>query len=156
VLFGQKKKLLEAGAKAPDFTLPLLDGGETSLSQIVSGGAALLPFFKISCPVCQLTLPFLQRIHNAGATKIYGISQNDAADTRDFAQRYQLSFPILLDPEKRFPVSNAYGISSVPTMFLIDPPGVVSRVMQGWHKQEIASLGVAFTAQDHVPEWKAG
>ena len=155
-MFGRKKKLLEAGVAAPAFTLPLLHGGETSLSGIISGRSALLAFFKISCPVCQFTLPFLQRLQDSGALAVYGISQNDAHDTDDFARDFRLTFPILLDPEKSFPVSNAYGISSVPTMFLVDPPGTVARVIQGWRKQEIASLGITFTAQDHVPEWKAG
>lgn len=155
-MFGKKKHLLEAGAAAPNFTLPLLAGGETSLAQIVSGRSALLAFFKISCPVCQLTMPFLQRLHDADSLAVYGISQNDAADTNEFARDFHLSFPILLDPEGRYPVSNAYGISNVPTMFLIDPPGNISRVLLGWRKPEIASLGVSFNVHDHVPEWKAG
>jgi peroxiredoxin len=156
VLFGKKKKLLEAGAKAREFTLPLMGGGEAGLSQIVSGGPALLAFFKISCPVCQLTLPFLQRLNDSGAPRIYGISQNDAVDTRDFARDFKLTFPVLLDTEKTFPVSNAYGISSVPTMFLIDPPGTIARVIEGWRKPEMVALGLVFTAQDRVPEWKPG
>lgn len=156
MFFGKKKQLLEAGAAAPNFTLPLLDGGEASLAQIISGGAALLAFFKISCPVCQLTLPFLQRLHDEGTTKVYGVSQNDAGDTRDFARSFNLSLPTLLDPEKTYPVSNAYGISGVPTMFLMDGAGMISRVIEGWRKQEMAALGVSFAAQERVPEWKAG
>ncbi len=162
MIFGKKRELLATGAAAPDFTLPLLNGGDASLSQIIDGHGALLAFFKISCPVCQLTLPYLQRIHSAGAIPVYGVSQNDAVDTLDFTQRYQLSLPILLDPEKSFPVSNAYGISSVPTMFLIDAAGSITRVIEGWRKPEIGWLGAhaqagsVFTQQDRVPEWKAG
>jgi peroxiredoxin len=162
VIFGKKLRLLEAGAAAPDFTLSLLSGGEASLSQIISGNGALLAFFKISCPVCQLTLPYLERIHSAGALPVYAVSQNDADDTRGFAQRFHLSLPILLDPEKTFPASNAFGISSVPTMFLVEPSGSIARVFEGWRKQEIAWLGshaqagAVFTPQDSVPEWKAG
>jgi peroxiredoxin len=156
------RHLLEAGGHAPGFRLPRLDGGEISLAEIAAQGPALLAFFKISCPVCQLTFPFLERIHQTGTLPVYGISQNDAADTRAFAQRYRTTLPMLLDTEDSgFAVSNAYGISSVPTTFLIERDGSIAQVVLGWHKQEIAALGAAAGArvirpEDNVPEWKAG
>jgi len=152
------RQVLDAGARAPQFRLPRLDGGEVTLAEIAAQGPALLAFFKISCPVCQMTFPFLERIHQAGTLPVYGISQNDAADTRDFAKRYRTTFPMLLDSEKSgFPVSNAYGISSVPTMFLIERDGSIAQVIVGWRKQAIAALGASLIRpDDNVPEWKAG
>ncbi len=148
--------LPEVGARAPGFRLPRIGGGEISLGEITAQGPALLAFFKISCPVCQLTFPFLERVHQAGALAVYGISQNDAEDTRAFADRYQNSFPMLLDSEKTgYAVSNAYGISSVPTIFAIGRDGSIEQVMLGWRKQEMAALG-AVGPNDRVPEWKAG
>ena len=44
----QERQLLEAGAKAPEFRLPQLDGGDISLAEIVARGPALLAFFKVS------------------------------------------------------------------------------------------------------------
>jgi peroxiredoxin len=154
------RHLAEAGARAPEFRLPRLDGGYAGLAEIFAQGPALLAFFKISCPVCQLAFPFLERIHQAGAQagapQVYGISQNDAKGTRDFAKRYGTTFPMLLDSEESgFPVSNAYGISSVPTMFLIERDGSIGQVIVGWRKQEMAALG-AVREDDRVPEWKAG
>ena len=152
----RKRELLEAGAKAPEFRLAQLDGGELSLAEIVARGPALLAFFKISCPVCQLTFPFLERVHQAGSLPVYGISQDDAKDTRDFAQRYGVAFPMLLDSKKSgYPASNQYGISSVPTMFRIGRDGAIEQVMLGWRKQEMIALG-AVGPGDSVPEWKAG
>jgi peroxiredoxin len=152
----QERQLLEAGVKAPEFRLPQLDAGDTSLAEMVARGLVLLAFFKVSCPVCQLTFPFLERVHRAGELTVYGISQNNAKDTRDFAERYGTTFPMLLDSEKNgYPVSNAYGISSVPTMFRIDRDGSVGQVMLGWRKQEMVALG-AVGDGDRVPEWKAG
>jgi peroxiredoxin len=156
------RHLLEAGVRAPGFRLPRLDGGEISLAEIAAQGPALLAFFKISCPVCQLTFPFLERVHQAGTLPVYGISQNDAVDTRAFAARYRTTLPMLLDSEASgFPVSNAYGISSVPTMFLIERDGSIAQTMLGWRKQEIAALSAAarvivIRSEDNVPEWKAG
>ena len=161
-LFAKKRHLLAAGAPVPDFRLPLLDGGETTPRGMISKGPALVAFFKVSCPVCQLTLPFLDRIHSAGGLPVYGVSQNDAGDTRDFNTRFGLSFPTLLDSEKAgFAVSNAFGISSVPTLFLIETDGSIGRVLEGWSKSEIERLGELagvkpFRPSDSVPEWKAG
>lgn len=150
-------QLPEVGARAPEFQLPGVDtGGDISLTEITRQGPALLAFFKISCPVCQLTFPFLERIHQAGALRVYGISQNDADDTRDFAAHYKTTFPILLDREETgYAVSNAYGISSVPTLFVIGGNGAIEQVTAGWSRPEMAAFG-AIRPDDRVPEWKAG
>ncbi|HYW44816.1 MAG TPA: TlpA disulfide reductase family protein [Bryobacteraceae bacterium] len=155
-------KLLHAGVRAPDFRLPRLDGGEAAIRELIAASPVLLAFFKVTCPVCQFTLPFLDRIHSPGRLPIYGISQNDAGDTRDFKGEFGVRLPTLLDSEEDgFPVSNAFGISSVPTMFLIEPDGTVSRVMEGWNKKEIEWLGGRagvhpFRPGENVPAWKAG
>ena len=147
---------------APEFTLERLDGGLTTLKEILAGGPALLAFFKVSCPVCQMTFPFLERIHAAGAVRVFGISQNDAADTREFNQEFGVTFPALLDSEDNgFPASNDYGISSVPTLFLVEPGGKIAKVIEGWRKREMESLAAPalaslFRPGDYVPEWKAG
>jgi peroxiredoxin len=156
------RQLPEVGTLAPGFRLPRLEGGEISLAEIAAQGPALLAFFKISCPVCQLTFPFLERVHQAGTLPVYGISQNNAGDTRAFAERYRTTLPMLLDSEDSgFAVSNAYGISSVPTMFLIERDGSIAQTMPGWRKQEMAALGAiagvsVIRPEDNVPEWKAG
>jgi len=158
----KQPRLLEAGSRAPDFRLSLLDGATTTLAEILARGPALLAFFKVSCPICRLTFPYLERLHAAGALPIYGISQNPARDTREFNEDFGVTFPILLDAEDDgFPASNAFGISSVPSLFLVEPDGAVSRVIEGWQKKEMESLGAragaaVFRQGDNVPEWKAG
>ena len=162
MLFRKKLQKPEVGTQAPEFRLKRLGGGEVALADLRAEGPALLVFFKVSCPVCQMTLPFLERIHEGGGLRIYGVSQNDAQDTREFAEHYGLRFPMLLDSEDdRFPASNAYGLSHVPTSFLVEPDGTVGRVIDGWVKQDILWLGARvgvnpIAHEDHVPEWKAG
>jgi peroxiredoxin len=158
----RSRKILDAGARAPEFRLERLEGGDLALSELTASGPVLLAFYKISCPVCQLTLPFLERIHAAGRLAIVAISQNDAEDTREFNRYYGISIPTLLDEEAAgFPASNAFGISSVPTMFLVERDGSVAQVIEGWQKAEIERLGALagvqpFHAEDNVPQWKAG
>jgi peroxiredoxin len=154
--------MLSPGARAPEFRLARLEGGESTLRELIENGPVLLAFFKISCPVCQMTLPYLDRIHSPNALPIYGVSQNGPNDTRDFNRHFGVTLPTLLDREENgFPVSNAFGISSVPTMFLIERDGTISRVIEGWVKTEIESLaavsGIApFREGDNAPAWKAG
>ena len=163
-LMGSAKQhtLLHQGAPAPEFRLARMGGGEVELREAIANGPALLAFFKVTCPVCQLTFPFLERIHKAGTLPIYGISQHGAQDTREFADEYGVTFPILLDAEEAdFPASNAYGISSVPTLFLVEGDGAIARVCEGWDRREIEWLGAkagvaAIRGEDNVPALKAG
>jgi peroxiredoxin len=158
----RQRHLLNAGAPAVDFRLPFLGGGEATLRDLNANGPAVLAFFKVNCPVCQMTLPFLDRIRSSGRLPVYAVSQNDARDTRDFHRRFGVSLPTLLDSEDAgFVVSNAFGISSVPTLFLIETDGSISRVVEGWSKSEIERLGELAGVKplrptDSVPEWKAG
>jgi peroxiredoxin len=159
---GKHGKLLEPGSRAPDFRLPRLDGGMTALPEILANGPAVVAFFKTTCPVCQLTLPFLERIHKGGTLPVYAISQDNAEDTREFNRQFGVALPTLLDTGRSgYPVSDAYGISSVPTTFLIERDGGISRVIEGWSKREVEWLGglagvEAIRQGDNVPEWKPG
>ncbi|MEO8371183.1 MAG: TlpA disulfide reductase family protein [Candidatus Solibacter sp.] len=158
----RQRQILDIGTPAPGFRLAALEGGEATLAGLTAEARVLLVFFKISCPVCQLSMPFLERLHASGGLRIYGISQNDAESTREFAEYFKVSFPILLDSEDEdFPASNEYGISSVPTMFLVEPDGVISRVLEGWNRIDMEGLGAEagiglFREGDNVPAWKAG
>ena len=159
---GKQRKLLDPGSPAPEFRLPQLDGDPVALREVLANGPALIAFYKTTCPVCQLTFPFLERIHKAGKLLVYAVSQDDADDTREFNREFGLTLPTLLDSGRSgYPVSDAFGISSVPSMFLIERDGAIARVIEGWSKRDIESLGelagVRVIRQgDNVPEWKAG
>lgn len=153
--------MLAIGDKAPEFLLDTLDGGKQSLAELLQQGPILLAFFKVSCPVCQLTLPFLDRI-SKGSLPVVAISQDSERATRQFHQTYGVSLPTLVDREEdRYPASNGFGIDFVPTMFLVEPDGVISIVIEGFRKAELDSIGlrsgiVTFRATESVPSWKAG
>ena len=63
----KQKRMLDVGARAPEFQLKDLDGHARSLRELLPSGSLLLAFFKITCPVCQYTFPFLERIHREAA-----------------------------------------------------------------------------------------
>lgn len=154
--------MVAPGSRAPGFRLPSVEGSARSLEEILARGPALLAFYKISCPVCQLTAPYLQRLSTNDAIQVIGISQDEAAGTRGFMERFGVTFPTLLDlGSEGYAASNAYGISSVPSLFLIERDGTVARAFNGFSKRDLEEIGVRaggtpFGPEDHVPEWKAG
>jgi peroxiredoxin len=158
----QKKVAIETGSRAPSFRLKDLGGSSVSLDEILSKGPALLAFYKIGCPVCQLTFPYLQRLAAGSSMQIIGISQDDASATQKFNQHFGITFPTLLDQSKEgYPASNAFGITNVPSLFLVEPDGQVAKVIAGFSKRDLEALGEragvqTFGPEDNVPEWKAG
>jgi peroxiredoxin len=134
---------LREGTQAPDFTLPTLDGGTFSLLDELKQRPVILAFFKISCPVCQYTFPFLERLHkDYGSHKIaiVGVSQDNNKDTAAFMKQYGVTFPVLIDDPATYKVSNGYGLSNVPTLFLISPDGEIRLSSVGWVRADIEQL----------------
>jgi peroxiredoxin len=134
---------LAPGMKAPDFTLQTTDGKKFSLRDALARGPVVAAFFKISCPVCQYAFPFLERIYKAYGNKnvtIVGISQNEKKDTVAFLKEYGVTFPVLLDDTNTYPVSNAYGLTNVPTVFWIGQDGEIEISSVGWVRKEIDDI----------------
>ena len=136
---------LEAGVQAPEIELQDLDGRKFSLKEARKQGPVVAAFFKVSCPVCQLAFPYLERIFKAyaksGKFSFVGVSQDNASDTKAFNREYGVTFPVLLDPVGKYPVSNAYGLTNVPTVFLISPEGEIEFSSVSWSKADMEQLG---------------
>ena len=134
---------LSVGTTAPQFELPAMDGSKFSLQDALAHGPVLAIFFKISCPVCQYALPYFERIFKAyGGRKltIVGVSQNDKQETAEFMRKFGVTFPVLLDDTKTFPVSNAYGLKTVPTAFWIAEDGEVEISAVSWVRKEFEEI----------------
>jgi len=132
-----------AGNTAPGFSLQSLDGKEYSLHDLLQRDPVVAALFKVSCPVCQFTFPFLERLHKrygGDGVTFLGISQDDARDTKDFAKEFGVTFPMLIDDEDGYIVSNAYGLTNVPTIFLIDTDGTVKVSSMGFDKKDLETI----------------
>jgi peroxiredoxin len=134
---------LTAGMSAPDFKLQTMDGKPFALRDALTGGPVVAAFFKVSCPVCQYAFPFLERIYKGHGGKnvtMVGVSQNEKKDTAGFLKEYGVSFPVLLDDTNTYPVSNAYGLTNVPTVFWIAQDGEIEISIVGWDRREIEEI----------------
>jgi peroxiredoxin len=139
---------------APEFSLKGLDGKSYSLEALRRKGPVVAAFFKISCPVCQFTFPFLERLYQRyGGDNVtfLGISQDDAKATASFARDYRATFPMALDEkEKGYPASNAYGLTNVPTVFLIDEDGAVRVSSTGFVKDDLERIAAELAERRHI------
>ena len=163
---------LDTGTAAPEFTLPAIDGTSFNLQQALRRGPVVLAFFKISCPVCQFALPYLERLYQSYRDKsnvtLVGVSQNSKSDTAAFLREYGTSFPVLLDDTRSYPVSNGYGLTNVPTIFWIEPDGEIGLSSVGWVRKDIDHLNrliaeagkipvvPVFSSSENVPDYRPG
>jgi peroxiredoxin len=143
-----------AGQTAPDFSLNGIEGKEYSLSELLKRGPVLVAFFKVSCPVCQFTFPFLERLYKRyGSSEVafLGISQDNAGATKEFADEYGVTFPMLLDAAG-YPASNAYGLTNVPTSVLVDTSGSVKLTCFGFNKRELETFAADLSERQKIPQ----
>lgn len=134
---------LTAGTKAPDFELRAMDGRRFILRDELAQAPVVLAFFKVSCPTCQYTFPFLERLERAyghQSVTIIGVSQNDPRETVAFTKEFGVTFPVLLDETHKYPVSNAYSLTNVPTIFWIAQDGEIELSSVGWVKADFSEI----------------
>jgi peroxiredoxin len=159
--------LLE-GTKAPAVSLTSIDGSAYSLYQTLKESQLiLLAFTKASCPVCQLELPYLERLHRSYPNiPIWAVSQDDGDVTSGFAKMFGITFPMLLD--LRLASTVDYGLTIVPSLFLVGADGTIRQTIVGFVKNDLEKLNLElamasgysskplFSSADEVPAVKPG
>ena len=114
---------LKAGESAPEFTLPRVDGGELSLTDL-RGERVLLVFSDPNCGPCDELAPHLQALHlQRPDLQVVVISRRDADASRAKADSLGLTYPIVV--QKQWEVSLKYGMFATPIGYLLDEQGVL-------------------------------
>jgi len=145
---------LTAGTKAPDFELKAMDGKRFVLSEELVRGPVVLAFFKVLCPVCQYAFPFFERLERAyghQGVRLIGVSQNDPRQTAAFNKEFGVTFPVLLDDTESYPVSNAYGLTNVPSVFWIAQDGEIEVSSVGWMKADFDEINRRMAEARSIP-----
>ena len=134
--------MLEVGSKAPDFTLKNQEGQEVSLSQFAGKRVVLYFYPRDNTPGCtRQACGFAQNYEgfNQRDVVVIGVSKDSVASHLKFAQKYELPFVLLSDPDLQ--AIQAYGVwqekklygkvsmGVVRTTYVIDPQGVIEKVM---------------------------
>src|SRR2546423_15553916 len=83
-------------------------------------GAHLVAFYQVTCPVCQMAAPVLNAIAAAVPGRVVGVGQDPPAALATFAADHGMGSVLAVEDPPPYVASDAYGIASVPTLFLID------------------------------------
>ena len=151
---GRPMAALTAGTKTPEFELKAMDGKRFVLSEELAHGPVVLAFFKVSCPMCQYAFPFLERLERAyghQGVRLIGVSQDDPKHTAAFTKEFGVTFPVLLDDRNAYPVSNAYGLTNVPSIFWIARDGEIEVSSVGWVKADFTEISRRMAESGKIP-----
>jgi peroxiredoxin len=157
-----RAKILEGGSRAggeavtllhktaPDFGLPALDGHVVSLAAERGKRKMVVSFWASWCGPCRMELPvlrsFYQRTHKPDSDfDIVAISLDEDRDAAErMANELKLPFPVLLDPSQKS--ATAYGVWSIPMLFIVDKSGRVtysgSGLTPGFEYRLAGQLGI--------------
>jgi thiol-disulfide isomerase/thioredoxin len=145
---------LQPGASAP--AIPGVD----------LGSVRVLWFHKVTCPVCKLAAPVAERLQEAFPGHLVGVGQDPLEKLEAFGRELGTSFPVLPDAEP-YDLSNAYGIRTVPTMFVVEG-GEIADTVESWDREgynrvsrrlsEVAGADAVdvSTVEDGLPSFRPG
>ena len=97
-----------------------------------SAGARVLYFYKVTCPTCQISAPVAERFHQRLGERFVGVGQDPREKLDQFGEELGATFSTVSD-EPPYPLSDAYGIRVVPTVFVLDDGKVVD-VVESWDR----------------------
>ena len=147
--------MIEAGAVAPDFTLPDQDGDEVSL-QDLAGQISVLVFYPLDfSPVCTDQLNVYQELlsdFEDRGVKLIGISVDSAYAHKAFQERLNLSIPLLADFNPKGEVARSFGVYreaagiSARALVMIDEEGIVRWAHRAAGPLEIPGANLIFDA----------
>jgi hypothetical protein len=98
----------------------------------VEDGARAILFFKVTCPTCQVAGPPAERLAAAVPDGFVAVGQDPPDLLEAFRSEFG-DFPAIPDTEP-YPISEAYGVRTVPTLFVLDG-GRVDDVVESWDRQ---------------------
>lgn len=153
--------MLETGMKAPDFTLTDKDGKAVSLSDFLGRKVVVYFYPKDSTPgctrqACAFAAAYAQ--FKARKVEVIGISKDSAASHQKFAQKYELPFLLLSDPDLQ--AIQAYGVwqekklygkvsmGVVRSAFVIDEQGRIEKALYKVKPDTNAAEILAYLAEE--------
>ncbi|MEE9144322.1 MAG: TlpA disulfide reductase family protein [Candidatus Binatia bacterium] len=125
-----RKEAPKIGFVAPDFELEDVDGKAVQLAKFRGENPVFLSFWASWCPACRQEAPEKEKLHQMLGPKglkllSISIEKGPAAlnNVRKFMEEFKISFNPLLDAKGD--VMELYGVTAIPTTFLIDRQGKI-------------------------------
>ena len=128
------------GRKAPDFTLETTDGRATLSLSDLRGQVVVIDFWATWCAPCKRCLPRLAELEIAhDGVRVLAVNIDDERrNAVEFLKRNRIHLTALFDEKKE--VVEEYGVSAMPSAFVIDKRGVVRFVHTGYTDNEVEQI----------------
>jgi len=129
----------QAQTKAPDFTLPDLNGKAFSLSEL-EGKVVILDFWATWCPPCVMEIPHfidLYKEYKGQGLEVVGVSldRGGVKVVKSFVEKNEMAYPVVIGNQK---VAEDYGgIRGIPTTFVINRQGYIVKKFVGYRDKKV-------------------
>jgi thiol-disulfide isomerase/thioredoxin len=141
------------GKAAPAVTLKLLEGDKQVALAAQRGRVVMLDFWATWCGPCRVSMPRVQQIHREYASRgvdAYAVNTDVGQPDRDihvreFMMQHGLTLPVAIDGDDS-KVQAAFGVSSLPTLVVLDRAGQVAFSDIGWRASTERELRAALDA----------
>lgn len=146
-VFGLSSSGGPTGRRAPALPRERLAGPAVTLPRALAnarGGATLITFWASWCEPCAREAQALERFSRtpAGRGRLIGVDWSDGrSGAREFVRKHGWTFPVLRDSEGT--VGNDYGLTGLPTTFVLDASGRIRAVLRGPQTQATLSRALA-------------
>ena len=145
---------LQAGDRAPDFTVETTEGARNLAELLVAGPLVLVFYFEDATPLCtQQVSSFSQEHETFGelGANILGVSADTLESHRRFIERLGgLPFPLAADPDlelaRAFGVLHEEGRRSRRAVFVIGQDGAILEAIPHYHPGAIDQFASVFSA----------
>lgn len=135
--FFVEKEIVGPNDPAPNFALEDLEGKVHHLSDY-KGKGVFLNFWGTYCKPCEKEMPYMNKLYGEYKEKGVEILAANVGESnlavQKFQEKYDLKFPILMDKDQQ--VLDAYGVDPIPTTFLIDKNGKITKIITATMTEE--------------------
>lgn len=133
---------VEAGQPAPPFKLAALKGDAPFTLDGLKGRVTLIDFWASWCGPCREAMPQYDALRGEFPHDKFDVlainMDEERKDAEGFLAKHSVSYPIALDPAGE--AAKAFGLTGMPTSYLLDANGVVKQRHNGFTKKDIDEL----------------
>jgi Thiol-disulfide isomerase and thioredoxins len=122
---------VEKEIEAPDFTIPTMEGGEITLSNL-RGKPVVLNLWAIRCPPCRVELPYFDAVAKQNENEVTIVAVNiedNISKVKQFFGNSEVSFIVAVDVNAQ--VASSYATGYIPTTVFIDSQGIIRYLKVG-------------------------
>lgn len=135
-----------AGTPVPQITLPMMQGGDVSMSDY-KGKVLIINFWLTTCPPCRKEMPSLMSLHkkykDADNFALLTISCDEQGEkvVKELFEKRNWELPVAFDPERK--AADMFSVTGFPETFFVDKNGVIRHKFissRNWLDKKFTSL----------------